>query len=174
MAHAYSHLFGVPTTGLRFFTVYGPWGRPDMAMYIFAKAIAEGQPIELFNQGRMRRDFTYIDDVVEAVERVIAKIPVKAEALPSGKLDPATSTAPWRIYNIGNNRSVEVPRVVALLEQELGRKAKVELVPMQPGDVPETRADVDDLMRDVGFCPATSIEQGVQKFVAWYRQYHRR
>jgi UDP-glucuronate 4-epimerase len=121
----------------------------------------------------MRRDFTYIDDVVEAVERVIAKIPAKAEALPSGKLDPATSTAPWRIYNIGNNRSVEVPRVVALLEQELGRKAKVELVPMQPGDVPETRADVDDLMRDVGFRPATSIEQGVQKFVAWYRQYHR-
>jgi UDP-glucuronate 4-epimerase len=174
MAHAYSHLYGVPATGLRFFTVYGPWGRPDMAMYIFAKAIAEGQPIELFNQGRMRRDFTYIDDVVEAVERVIAKIPAKAEALPSGKLDPATSTAPWRIYNIGNNRSVEVPRVVALLEQELGRQAKVELVPMQPGDVPETRADVDDLMRDVGFCPATSIEQGVQKFVAWYRQYHRR
>jgi UDP-glucuronate 4-epimerase len=121
----------------------------------------------------MRRDFTYIDDVVEAVERVIAKIPAKAEALPSGKLDPATSTAPWRIYNIGNNRSVEVPRVVALLEQELGRQAKVELVPMQPGDVPETRADVDDLMRDVGFRPATSIEQGVQKFVAWYRQYHR-
>ena len=121
----------------------------------------------------MRRDFTYIDDVVEAVERVIAKIPAKTEALPSGKLDPATSTAPWQIYNIGNNRSVEVPRVVALLEQELGRKAKVELVPMQPGDVPETRADVDDLMRDVGFCPATSIEEGVQKFVAWYRQYHR-
>jgi UDP-glucuronate 4-epimerase len=174
MAHAYSHLYGVPATGLRFFTVYGPWGRPDMAMYIFAKAIAEGQPIRLFNHGRMRRDFTYVDDVVEAVERVIAKIPAKAEALPSGKLDPATSTAPWRIYNIGNNRSVEVPRVVALLEQELGRQAKVELVPMQPGDVPETRADVDDLMRDVGFCPATSIEQGVQKFVAWYRQYHRR
>src|SRR5438270_6454349 len=173
MAHAYSHLYGLPTTGLRFFTVYGPWGRPDMAMYIFAKAIAEGQPIKLFNHGRMRRDFTYVDDVVEAVERVIAKIP-KKNAVPSdGKLDPATSAAPWRIYNIGNNRTVEVPRVVALLEQELGRKAKVELVPMQPGDVPETRADVDDLMRDVGFRPATWIEDGVRNFVAWFRQYHR-
>jgi UDP-glucuronate 4-epimerase len=172
MAHAYSHLYGLPATGLRFFTVYGPWGRPDMAMYIFAKAIAEGQPIKLFNQGRMRRDFTYIDDVIEAVERIIAKVPAKAEALPGGKLDPATSTAPWRIYNIGNNRSVEVPRVVTLLEQELGRKAKVELGPMQPGDVPETCAEIDDLMRDVGFRPATPIEDGVRKFVAWYRQYH--
>ena len=142
-------------------------------MYIFAEAIAKGQPIRLFNQGRMRRDFTYIDDVIEAVERVIAKVPAKAKALPGGKLDPATSTAPWRIYNIGNNRSVEVPRVVALLEQELGRKAKVELVPMQPGDVPETRAEIDDLMRDVGFRPATAIEDGVRKFVAWYREYHR-
>jgi UDP-glucuronate 4-epimerase len=172
MAHAYSHLYGLPATGLRFFTVYGPWGRPDMAMYIFAKAIAEGQPIKLFNQGRMRRDFTYIDDVIEAVERVIAKVPAKAEVLPGGKLDPATSTAPWRIYNIGNNRSVEVPRVVTLLEQEFGRKAKVELGPMQPGDVPETCAEIDDLMRDVGFRPATPIEDGVRKFVAWYRQYH--
>ena len=122
----------------------------------------------------MRRDFTYIDDVIEAVERVIAKVPAKAKSLPGSKLDPATSTAPWRIYNIGNNRSVEVPRVVALLEQEFGRKAKVELASMQPGDVPETCADVDDLMRDVGFHPATSIEDGVQKFVSWYRQYHRR
>jgi UDP-glucuronate 4-epimerase len=172
MAHAYSHLYGLPATGLRFFTVYGPWGRPDMAMYIFAKAIAEGQPIKLFNQGRMRRDFTYIDDVVEAVERVIAKIPAKGERPVDGKSDPSTSTAPWRIYNIGNNRSVEVPRVVALLEQELRRKAKLELVPMQPGDVPESRANVDDLMRDVGFRPATSIEDGVRSFVAWFRQYH--
>ncbi|MGN6750412.1 MAG: NAD-dependent epimerase [Xanthobacteraceae bacterium] len=172
MAHAYSHLYGLPATGLRFFTVYGPWGRPDMAMYIFAKAISEGQPIRLFNRGEMRRDFTYIDDVVEAVERVIAKIPGKAELPSSGILDPSTSTAPWRIYNIGNNRSVEVPRVVALLEQELGRKAKIELAPMQSGDVPETCADIDDLMRDVGFRPATPIEDGVRKFVAWYRQYH--
>jgi UDP-glucuronate 4-epimerase len=173
MAHAYSHLYGLPATGLRFFTVYGPWGRPDMAMYIFAKAISEGEPLRLFNRGEMRRDFTYIDDVVVAVERVIAKIPGKTELPSSHNLDPSTSTAPWRIYNIGNNRPVEVPRVVTLLEQELGRKAKVELVPMQPGDVPETRAEIDDLMRDVGFRPATAIEDGVRKFVAWYREYHR-
>jgi UDP-glucuronate 4-epimerase len=172
MAHAYSHLYGLPATGLRFFTVYGPWGRPDMAMYIFAKAITEGQPIKLFNRGEMRRDFTYIDDVVEAVERVIAKIPEKAARGSNGNLDPSTSTAPWRIYNIGNNRTVEVPQVVTLLEHELGRKAKIELLPMQPGDVPETCADIDDLMRDVGFRPATSIEDGVRRFVAWYRQYH--
>jgi UDP-glucuronate 4-epimerase len=173
MAHAYSHLYGLPATGLRFFTVYGPWGRPDMAMYIFAKAISEGQPIRLFNRGEMRRDFTYIDDVVEAVERIIAKIPGKAESRPNAISDPSTSAAPWRIYNIGNNRSVEVPRVVALLEQELGRKAKIDLAPMQPGDVPETCAEIDDLMREVGFRPATPIEDGVRKFVAWYRQYHR-
>jgi UDP-glucuronate 4-epimerase len=172
MAHSYSHLYGLPATGLRFFTVYGPWGRPDMAMFIFAKAITEGRPIQLFNYGRMRRDFTYVDDVVEAVERVIAKIPKKNELPSDSKLDPATSAAPWRIYNIGNNRTVEVPRVVALLEQELGRKAKVELVPMQAGDVPETCADVDDLMRDVGFRPVTSIEDGVRNFVAWFRQFH--
>jgi UDP-glucuronate 4-epimerase len=172
MAHAYSHLYGLPATGLRFFTVYGPWGRPDMAMYIFAKAITEGQPIKLFNRGEMRRDFTYIDDVVEAVERVIAKIPEKAVLGSNGDLDPSKSTAPWRIYNIGNSRTVEVPRVVALLEYELGRKAKIEVLPMQPGDVPETCAEIDDLVRDVGFRPATSIEEGVRKFVDWYRQYH--
>jgi UDP-glucuronate 4-epimerase len=174
MAHAYSHLYGLPATGLRFFTVYGPWGRPDMAMYIFAKAISEGQPIRLFNRGKMRRDFTYIDDVVGAVERVIAKIPEQTAQRPDDNLDPSTSSAPWRIYNIGNNRPVEVPRVVTLLEQELGRKAKIELVPMQPGDVPETCADIDDLMREVGFRPVTSIEDGVRKFVAWYRDYHDR
>jgi UDP-glucuronate 4-epimerase len=143
-----------------------------MAMYIFAKAISEGQPIRLFNHGEMRRDFTYIDDVVEAVERVIAKIPGRTELSSSGDLDPSTSTAPWRVYNIGNNRAVEVPRVVTLLEQELGRKANIELMPMQPGDVPETCAEINDLMRDVGFRPVTSIEDGVRKFVAWYRQYH--
>jgi UDP-glucuronate 4-epimerase len=159
---------------LRFFTVYGPWGRPDMAMFIFAKAIAEGRPIRLFNHGRMRRDFTYVDDVIEAVERIIARAPVKADAPPGGELDPASSsTAPWRIYNIGNNRTVEISRVVALLEQELGRKAKTELVPMQPGDVAETCADVDDLMRDVGFHPSTPIEHGVRNFIAWYRDFHR-
>jgi UDP-glucuronate 4-epimerase len=174
MAHAYSHLYGLPTTGLRFFTVYGPWGRPDMAMYIFARAIDEGQPIRLFNQGRMRRDFTYIDDVIEAVERLIARIPAKAALPPQGTSDPATSAAPWRIYNIGNNRTVEVPHVVELLEKEFGRKAKIELLPMQAGDVPETCADIDDLMRDVGFRPATSIEDGVRNFVAWYKEYHGR
>ena len=173
MAHAYSHLYGLPTTGLRFFTVYGPWGRPDMALFIFAKAIAEGRPIRLFNHGRMRRDFTYVDDVIEAVERIIARPPVKTDAPPGGELDPASSTAPWRIYNIGNNRTVEISRVVALLEQELGRKAKTELVPMQPGDVAETCADVDDLMHDVGFRPSTPIEHGVRNFIAWYRDFYR-
>ncbi|MGA9894466.1 MAG: SDR family NAD(P)-dependent oxidoreductase, partial [Xanthobacteraceae bacterium] len=161
MAHSYSHLYGLPTTGLRFFTVYGPWGRPDMAMFIFAKAISEGQPIRLFNYGRMRRDFTYVDDVTDAVERVIGIVPVKSDAPPVSDLDPGTSTAPWRIYNIGNNRTVEISRVVELLEQEFGRKAIIELMPMQPGDVPESCADVDDLMRDVGFRPSTPIEQGL-------------
>jgi UDP-glucuronate 4-epimerase len=173
MAHSYSHLYGLPATGLRFFTVYGPWGRPDMAMFIFAKAITEGQPIRLFNYGRMRRDFTYIDDVTAAVERIIDMAPGKSEA-PLGDLDPGTSTAPWRVYNIGNNRSIEISRVVELLEQEFGRKAAIELVPMQPGDVPESCADIDDLMRDVGFRPSTSIEQGLRNFAAWYRDYHRR
>jgi UDP-glucuronate 4-epimerase len=171
MAHAYSHLYALPATGLRFFTVYGPWGRPDMAMFIFAKAIVEGTPIQLFNYGRMRRDFTYVDDIVEAVERLIGKPPAAEKAAPPGDLDPATSTAPWRIYNIGNNSSVEVSRLVELLEQEFGRKAKTELVPMQPGDVSETRADVDDLMRDVGFRPATPIEEGVRRFAAWFREF---
>jgi UDP-glucuronate 4-epimerase len=172
MAHAYSHLYALPATGLRFFTVYGPWGRPDMATYVFAKAICEGQPIKLFNHGRMRRDFTYVDDVVEAVKRLIAKPPIKTAAGPGNLLDPARSTAPWRIYNIGNNSTVEISRLVELLEQELGCKAKIELVPMQPGDVPETCADVDDLMRDVGFRPATPIEDGVHRFAAWYREFH--
>jgi UDP-glucuronate 4-epimerase len=173
MAHAYSHLYGLPATGLRFFTVYGPWGRPDMAMFIFAKAIAEGRPIKLFNYGRARRDFTYIDDVVAAVERLIDKVPAKAESAPNEAPDPATSTAPWRIYNIGNNRSIEISHLVALLEGEFGRKAETELLPMQPGDVAETCADIDDLARDVGFRPATGIEDGVRKFVGWYRDYYR-
>lgn len=172
MAHAYSHLYGLPATGLRFFTVYGPWGRPDMAMFIFAKAIAEGQPIRLFNYGRVRRDFTYIDDVVAALERVIGRVPAKMEV--GTELDPANSTAPWRIYNIGNNRAVEISRIVELLEQEFGRKAKTELVPMQPGDVPETCADIDDLMREIDFRPATPIERGVRSFAAWYREFHQR
>ncbi len=173
MAHAYSHLYGLPATGLRFFTVYGPWGRPDMAVFIFAKAIAEGRPIKLFNYGRARRDFTYIDDVVAAVERLIDKVPAKAVSVATAEPDPATSSAPWRIYNIGNNRSVEISHLVALLENEFGRKAAIELLPMQPGDVAETCADIDDLAREVGFRPATAIADGVGKFVAWYRDYYR-
>lgn len=174
MAHSYSHLYELPTTGLRFFTVYGPWGRPDMAMFIFAKAITEGQPIRLFNYGRMRRDFTYVDDVTQAVERIIDMPPAPSGVPPGGDLDPGTSTAPWRVYNIGNNRTVEISRVVELLEQEFGRKAIIELVSMQPGDVPESCADVDDLMRDVGFRPSTPIEQGLHNFAAWFRDYHQR
>jgi UDP-glucuronate 4-epimerase len=173
MAHAYSHLYAIPATGLRFFTVYGPWGRPDMAMYAFAKAITQGKPIRLFNHGHMRRDFTYVDDVVEAVERLIGRPPANANVAPDANPDPANSrVAPWRIYNIGNNSTVEVCYVVELLEKELGSKARVELAPMQPGDVPETRADVEDLMRDVGFRPATPIEEGVHRFAAWYREFH--
>ena len=171
MAHAYSHLFGLPTTGLRFFTVYGPWGRPDMAMFIFASAIVERRPIQLFNFGRMRRDFTYVDDVTESVARLIDRIPEKNPAWSGEAPDPATSNAPWRIYNIGNDRSVEVSRVVELLEKELGCSAIKELVPIQPGDVTETRADIADLTRDVGFRPSTTIEEGIRRFVDWYRAY---
>jgi UDP-glucuronate 4-epimerase len=174
MAHAYSHLFRLPTTGLRFFTVYGPWGRPDMAMFIFASAILDGRPIRLFNHGNMRRDFTYVDDVTQAVVRVLQQAPTPDPAWSGDAPDPARSAAPWRIYNIGNNRPVEIGRVVELLESELGRAAVKDLVPMQPGDVPETRADVDDLMQDVGFRPATPIEDGIRRFAAWYRAYRQR
>jgi UDP-glucuronate 4-epimerase len=174
MAHAYSYLYGLPATGLRFFTVYGPWGRPDMAMYIFAKAITEGAPIKLFNHGRMQRDFTYIDDVIEALERVIDRPPAKSAGASSTAPDPAKSgVAPWAVYNIGNNKTVAVSRVVELLEKELGRKAKIELAPMQPGDVPATCADVDDLIRDFGFRPGTAIEDGIARFIAWFREFHR-
>jgi UDP-glucuronate 4-epimerase len=171
MAHAYAHLFGVPTTGLRFFTVYGPWGRPDMAMWLFTEAIIAGRPIRLFNYGQMRRDFTYIDDVVEALARLIDH-PAAGDPDWSGdNPTPATSRAPWRIYNIGNNRPVEVTEVVRLLETELGRPAVRELTPMQPGDVPATYADVSALEAAVGFQPKTPIEEGVRQFVAWYRSY---
>jgi UDP-glucuronate 4-epimerase len=173
MAHSYSHLFGMPTTGLRFFTVYGPWGRPDMAMWIFAKSIVEGQPIPLFNYGRMRRDFTYIDDVVGSVTRLIDKAAQGDPSWSSISPDSSRSAAPWRIYNIGNNSPVEVTYVVELLERALGKKAKRELLPMQPGDVPETYADVDELMRDVGFRPSTTIEDGVARFIKWFREYHK-
>jgi UDP-glucuronate 4-epimerase len=172
MAHAYAHLFRVPMTGLRFFTVYGPWGRPDMAMFIFASAILAGRPIRLFNFGKMRRDFTYIDDIVEGVVRVLDRVPAGDPAWSGDKPDPGTSAAPWRVFNIGNNRSVEVTYLVELLEAELGRSAKKELVPIQPGDVAETCADIDDLVREVGFRPSTSIEEGVRRFIAWYRDYY--
>ena len=172
MAHAYSHLYRLPTTGLRFFTVYGPWGRPDMAMYIFASAIAAGSPIRLFNFGRMRRDFTYVEDVTEAVVRVIDHIPVADLTLSLDHPDPATSAAPWRLYNVGSNNPVDVSRVVELLEAEFGRQAVKEFAAIQPGDVAETYADIGPLTQDVGFRPTTSIEEGVRRFVAWYRDYH--
>ena len=173
MSHAYAHLFRIPMTGLRFFTVYGPWGRPDMAMWIFAKSIFAGEPIALFNNGNMRRDFTYVDDVMESVVRLVKKPPA-GDSKFSGKLpDPGSSSAPWRIYNIGNNKSVELLEVVRLLEEAIGKKAKRELLPMQPGDVPATYADIDDLMREVDFRPNTPIAEGIGRFVEWYRSYHR-
>ena len=173
MAHAYAHLFGLATTGLRFFTVYGPWGRPDMAVWLFTEAIAEGRPIRLFNDGRMWRDFTYIDDVVEAVARLIDR-PAAGDPDWSGDDPaPATSRAPWRIYKIGNNRPVEVTELVRLLESQIGRAAIRELSPMQAGDVLTTCADIADLQRAVAFAPRISLEEGVRRFVAWYREYTR-
>ncbi len=173
MSHAYAHLFGLPTTGLRFFTVYGPWGRPDMAMWIFAKAIISGESIKLFNHGNMRRDFTYIDDVVESVVRLVDRPPAGNSKYSSMSPDPGSSSAPWRVYNIGNNNPVELLEIVRILEDVIGKKAKRELLPMQPGDVPATYADVDDLMRDVDFRPATPIAEGIARFIEWYRSYHR-
>jgi UDP-glucuronate 4-epimerase len=173
MAHAYSHLYRLPATGLRFFTVYGPWGRPDMAMFIFANAILAGQPIRLFNHGRMRRDFTYVEDVSQAVVRLIDRPPQGRPDWDGNHPDPATSRAPWKIYNIGNNRPEELTYVVSLLEKEFGRSAVKDMLPMQPGDVEATYADVKDLENDVGFRPATPIEEGVARFVKWYRDYYR-
>ena len=173
MAHAYAHLFRLPTTGLRFFTVYGPWGRPDMAMWLFADAINAGRPIKLFNNGDMRRDFTYIDDVVEAVVRLVDRVPAPNPGWSGEKPDPGSSNAPWRIYNIGNNNPVELLELVQLIEKAIGKKAKRELLPMQPGDVAATYADVGDLMREVDFKPATPIATGVARFIEWYRSYHR-
>jgi UDP-glucuronate 4-epimerase len=173
MAHAYSHLYRIPATGLRFFTVYGPWGRPDMAMFIFAKAILGGQPIKLFNHGNMRRDFTYIDDVYQAVVRLLDRPPLGNPNWNGDKPDPATSAAPWKIYNIGNNNPEELLHVVSLLEKEFGRTATKEMLPMQPGDVPATYADIEDLARDIGFRPSTTIEDGIKRFAKWYRDYHK-
>jgi UDP-glucuronate 4-epimerase len=172
MAHAYAHLFALPATGLRFFTVYGPWGRPDMAMWLFADAILAGRPIRLFNHGNMRRDFTYIDDVSIAVAKLVARPATSNPAWLGNAPDPSSSSAPWRVYNIGNSSPVSVPDIVRILERELGRKAQIELAPMQAGDVPETCADVSDLERAVDFRPTTTIEEGVRRFVAWYRSYH--
>jgi UDP-glucuronate 4-epimerase len=172
MAHSYAHLFGLPATGLRFFTVYGPWGRPDMAMWRFIEAINAGKPIKLFNSGNMKRDFTYVDDVVEAMVRLIDRPAEPDPKWSSDAPDPSRSSAPWRVYNIGNNAPVEVLKLVEIIEAALGKKAKRELLPMQPGDVPETYADIDDLMRDVGFRPSTPIAEGVARFIAWYKQYH--
>jgi UDP-glucuronate 4-epimerase len=171
MAHAYAHLFNLPATGLRFFTAYGPWGRPDMAMWLFTEAILQGKPIRLFNHGRMQRDFTYIDDVTEAVVRLIDR-PAAADPAWSGAApNPATSFAPWRVYNIGNHTPVEVTEVVRLIEEATGRTAMRELLAMQPGDVPETCADVADRQAAIGFRPDTPIAEGVRRFVDWYRGY---
>jgi UDP-glucuronate 4-epimerase len=172
MAHSYAHLFKMPTTGLRFFTVYGPWGRPDMAMWIFAKAITAGEPIRLFNHGNMQRDFTYVDDVVESIVRLVDRAPAGNPNYSGDAPDPGSSSAPWRVYNIGNNNPVELLEVVRLLEEKIGKKAIRELAPMQAGDVPATYADVDDLMRDVDFKPATPIADGIGRFIEWYRSYH--
>jgi UDP-glucuronate 4-epimerase len=172
MAHSYSHLYRIPATGLRFFTVYGPWGRPDMAMFIFAKAILAGQPIKLFNQGRMRRDFTYVDDVSQAVVRLLDRPPEGNPDWSGDRPDPATSKAPWRVYNVGNSHPEDLTYVVSLLEKEFGSTAIKELLPMQPGDVEATYADVADLERDIGFRPSTSIEDGIASFAKWYREYH--
>ena len=173
MAHTYAHLYGLPSTGLRFFTVYGPWGRPDMALFLFAQAILEDRPIDVFNEGRMQRDFTYVDDIVEGVVRVLAKPPAPDPTWSGDHPDPGTSRAPYRVYNIGNDRPVELLRYIEVLEQCLGKRARKNLLPMQPGDVPATRADVSDLARDVGYRPRTTVEEGVARFVEWYRAYYR-
>ena len=172
MAHTYSHLYGLPTTGLRFFTVYGPWGRPDMALFLFTRAILAGEPIDVFNYGKMRRDFTYIDDIVEGVVRVLDTLPRPNPAWSGLAPDPGTSKAPYRIYNIGNNQPVELLHFIEVLETCLGRKAEKRLLPLQAGDVPETYADVDDLIRDVGFRPATPLSVGIARFVEWYRAFY--
>lgn len=172
MAHTYSHLYGLPTTGLRFFTVYGPWGRPDMALFLFTRAILAGRPIDVFNYGRHRRDFTYIDDIVEGVIRVLDRPPTGNPDWSSATPDSASSLAPYRLYNIGNNQPVELMEYIAVLEQNLGLKAQLNLLPLQPGDVPDTYADVSDLVRDTGYRPSTPVAEGVARFVAWYRDFY--
>jgi UDP-glucuronate 4-epimerase len=171
MAHSYSHLFGLPTSGLRFFTVYGPWGRPDMALFKFTQAMLADEPLQVFNFGKHRRDFTYVDDIVEGVIRVLDRPAPPDPAWSGDRPDPGTSRAPWRVYNIGNNSPVELMTYIAALEKALGRKASVELLPLQPGDVPDTYADVDDLVKEFGYKPRTSVEEGIGRFVDWYRGY---
>ena len=173
MAHTYASLYNLPVTGLRFFTVYGPWGRPDMALFLFTKAILAGEPINVFNQGKMRRDFTYIDDIVEGVARVINQIPEPNPDWTGNNPDPASSYAPYKIFNIGNNNPVELLYFINVLEDALGKRAEKNMMPMQAGDVPATYADVDDLMKAVGFKPQTSVEVGIAKFVDWYRGYYK-
>jgi UDP-glucuronate 4-epimerase len=173
MAHSYSSMFGLPTTGLRFFTVYGPWGRPDMALFLFTRAILDGRPIEVFNRGHHKRDFTYIDDIVEGLLRVLDRTPQPRPQWDGDHPDPGSSRAPYRLYNIGSNRPIDLLRYIEVLEECLGRKAERVMLPMQPGDVADTFADVRELIEDVGYKPATPIEQGVRNFVDWYRDYYR-
>lgn len=173
MAHTYSHLYGLPTTGLRFFTVYGPWGRPDMALFLFTKAILDGRPIDVFNYGQMQRDFTFVDDIVEGVIRVVDRISTPSPAYDAVLADPATSNAPYRVFNIGNNNPVPLLDFIGCIEQALGKKAEKNLLPLQDGDVPATYANTDALNEWVGFVPGTSIEQGIARFVAWYRDYYK-
>jgi len=172
MAHSYSHLYRLPVTGLRFFTVYGPWGRPDMAIFIFTRAILAGKPIDVFNQGRMRRDFTYIDDIVEGIVRVLDTVPVPNDDWNGDRPDPGSSTAPYRLYNIGNSSPVPLLTMINALENCLGRTVEKNLLPLQAGDVPDTYADVEDLVQATGFSPSTSIEEGIARFVDWYREYY--
>jgi UDP-glucuronate 4-epimerase len=173
MAHTYSSLFTLPTTGLRFFTVYGPYGRPDMALFLFTKAILEGRAIDVFNNGKMRRDFTYVDDIVESIVRLVPKAPSPDKSWNGLAPDPASSFAPYKVYNIGNSTPVELLRFIEVIEEKLGRKAVKNFLPLQDGDVPETYADVNDLMRDIDFKPQTSIEEGIEKFINWYKEYYR-
>ena len=172
MAHCYSHLFSLPTTGLRFFTVYGPWGRPDMALFIFTRKILAGETIDVFNHGHHRRDFTYVDDIVEGVKRVLDQPATPNESWDPMNPDPATSRAPYRVYNIGNNNWVELSRYIEVIEQHLGKTASKNLLPLQPGDVPDTYADVDDLVADLGYKPSTSVEDGIGRFLQWYQEYY--
>jgi UDP-glucuronate 4-epimerase len=171
MAHTYSYLYGLPSTGLRFFTVYGPWGRPDMALFLFTKAILEDRPIDVFNHGRMRRDFTYVDDIVEGVVRVLDHAPQGNPQWNGEQPDPSSSPAPWRVYNIGNSQQVELMQFIEALEEALGKKARKNLLPLQPGDVPATWADTTDLEQDLGYSPNTPVREGIQRFVDWYRDF---